>query len=102
MRIAYIVIFSDQILNIKQEETRLLLNGIKIGKRKRSYKTMWGITNSQYCVSYIFLIILIKFLLTLTFFLPLSKNKNKNLATRTKILVPPLMGPQVSPKDQKP
>jgi hypothetical protein len=41
--IAYIVISLDQTLEIK-EETRLLLKGLKIGKRKRSYIAMWSLT----------------------------------------------------------
>jgi len=35
VRIAYIVIFSDQTLKIRQEDIRLLLKGLKIGKRKK-------------------------------------------------------------------
>jgi hypothetical protein len=42
--IAYIVISSDQTLKIKQEENCLLLKGLKIGKRKRSYRVMWWLT----------------------------------------------------------
>jgi hypothetical protein len=44
LRIACFVISLDQTLEIKQEETRLLLKGLKIGKRKRSYRVMWGLT----------------------------------------------------------
>lgn len=39
-----VIISSDQTQEIKQEETHLLLKGLKIGKRKISYRIMWGLT----------------------------------------------------------
>jgi tRNA U38,U39,U40 pseudouridine synthase TruA len=45
MRIAYIVIFSDKILNIKKEETHLLLNGLKIEKIKEKLQNYVGAHN---------------------------------------------------------
>jgi hypothetical protein len=43
LRIAYIVISSNKTLEIKQEETCLLLKGLEIGRRKRNYRVMWGL-----------------------------------------------------------
>jgi len=67
LHVAYIVIFSNQILNIKQEETRLLLKGLKIGRKKKK-KLHNHVGAHNIALAIFFLIILIKFLLKIFFF----------------------------------
>jgi hypothetical protein len=69
----YIVIFSDQILNIKKEETRLFLKGLKIKKNKEKLQN--HVEAHNIALAIFFLTILIKFLLSLVFFSFIKKIK---------------------------
>jgi hypothetical protein len=84
LHIAYIILSSNKKLKIKQEETRLLLKSLEIGRRKRNYRVMYvgDHTNAHNQTRRICEVLLNKKQNILTFFYKQSNQQKKEYRTR--------------------